>query len=62
MLNDVSSPYYDPKNSKNETILISDKEENRIDQYIVNENKLVRFIGINTNIDLLHLAGMMKKK
>ncbi len=61
MLNDVTSPSYDPKNSKNETILISDKDENRIDQYIVNENKLVRFIGINTNIDLLHLSNMMQK-
>ncbi len=62
MLNDVISPSYDPKNNKNETILISNKEENRIDQYIINENKLVRFIGINTNIDLLHLSQMMQKE
>ncbi len=62
MLNDVTSPSYDPKNSKNETILISDKEENRVDQYIINKNKLVRFIGINTNIDLLHLSKMMQKE
>lgn len=62
MLNDVTSPSYDPQNKKNEKILISNKEENRIDQYIVNENKLLRFIGINTNIDLLHLSTMMEKE
>ena len=35
MLTDVTSPSYDPKSIHNETILISAKEENRIDQYII---------------------------
>ena len=62
MLTDVTSPSYDPKSIHNETILITSKEEDRIDQYIVNEDKLMRFIGINTNIDLLRLSGMMQKQ
>ncbi|WP_415407723.1 (2Fe-2S)-binding protein [Sulfurovum sp. CS9] len=62
MLNDVTSPSYDSKSISNETILITSKKENRIDQYIVNEDKLVRFIGMNTNIDLLRLSQMMQKQ
>ncbi len=62
MLTDVTSPSYDPKSIHNETILITSKEEDRIDQYIVNEDKLMRFIGINTNIDLLRLSQMMQKQ
>jgi quinone-reactive Ni/Fe-hydrogenase small subunit len=69
MLNDVTSPFFDPKDKLNETILIvnetiliGSQEENRIDQYIINEDKLVRFIGINTNIDLLRLSQMMQKQ
>lgn len=62
MLTDVTSPSYDPKSIHNETILITSKEEDRIDQYIVNEDKLMRFIGINTNIDLLRLSAMMQKQ
>lgn len=56
---DVSSPSYDPKDKENETILIT--HENRIDQYIVNHDHLKRFIGINTNIDLIHLKKLMDK-
>lgn len=62
MLTDVTSPSYNPKSIHNETILISAKEENRIDQYIISEDKLVRFIGMNTNIDLLRLSQMMQKQ
>ncbi|MDP3465076.1 MAG: hydrogenase small subunit, partial [Sulfuricurvum sp.] len=56
---DVSSPSYDPKDSENETILIT--HENRIDQYIVNHDRLKRFIGINSNFDLIHLKKLMEK-
>ncbi|MDD4856092.1 MAG: hydrogenase small subunit [Sulfuricurvum sp.] len=56
---DVSSPSYDPQDNENETILIT--HENRIDQYIVNHDRLKRFIGINTNIDLIHLKKLMEK-
>ena len=55
---DVSSPDFDPKDSENETILIS--HENRIDQYIVKGDRLKRFIGINTNIDLLALKKLIE--
>ena len=56
---DVCSPGFDPKDPENETILIT--HENRIDQYIVNHDRLKRFIGINTNIDLIHLKNLMVK-
>jgi quinone-reactive Ni/Fe-hydrogenase small subunit len=55
---DVSSPDFYPKDSENETILIS--HENRIDQYIVKGDRLKRFIGINTNIDLLALKKLIE--
>ena len=55
---DVSSPDFDPKDHENETILIS--HEDRIDQYIVNHDRLKRFIGINTNIDLLALKKLIE--
>lgn len=55
---DVSSPSYDPKDPENETILIT--HENRIDQYIVKDDRLKRFIGINTNIDLVRLKQLIE--
>ena len=55
---DVTSSDFDPKDTDNETILIS--HENRIDQYIVNHDRLKRFIGINTNIDLLALKKLIE--
>lgn len=62
LLCDISSPFFNPKDKRNENILIGSQEENRIDQYIINEDKLVRFIGMNTNIDLLRLSQMMQKE
>lgn len=56
---DVCSPDFNPKDPDNETILIS--HENRIDQYIVNHDRLKRFIGINTNIDLLALKKLINE-
>lgn len=55
---DVTAPDFDPKEPENETILIS--HENRIDHYIVNHDRLKRFIGINTNIDLLALKRLIE--
>jgi len=55
---DVSATDFNPKDAENETILIS--HENRIDQYIVNHDRLKRFIGINTNIDLLALKKLIE--
>lgn len=55
---DVTATDFDPKDSENESILISHGD--RIDQYIVNHDRLKRFIGINTNIDLLALKRLME--
>lgn len=56
---DLRSPAYNPKDPENETIQIA--HENRIDQYVVNHDRLQRFIGINTNIDLMHLKKLIEK-
>lgn len=55
---DVSATDFNPKDSENETILITHGD--RIDQYIVNHDRLKRFIGINTNIDLLALKRLIE--
>lgn len=55
---DVTATDFNPKDSDNETILISHYD--RIDQYIVNNDRLKRFIGINTNIDLLALKRLIE--
>lgn len=55
---DVTSPDYDPNDSENETILIT--HEDRIDQYIVRHDRLRRFIGINTNADVMHLKSLIE--
>ncbi|MDD5717126.1 MAG: hydrogenase small subunit [Sulfuricurvum sp.] len=54
---DVTATDFNPKDGENETILIAHGD--RIDQYIVNHDRLKRFIGINTNIDLLALKRLM---
>jgi len=62
LLADITSKMYDSNNIDNENIIISSKKENRFDQYIINQNKLVKFIGINTNIDILHLKSLMEEE
>ena len=59
LLADVTSMNYDINNNDNEKIVISSKKDNRVDQYIINNNKLVKFIGINTNIDIMHLKRLI---
>ncbi len=61
LLADVTSVNYEANNIDNETFIISSKKDKRLDQYIINNNKLVRFIGINTNIDILHLQEIIKE-
>ncbi|RLA71314.1 MAG: hyaluronate lyase [Epsilonproteobacteria bacterium] len=58
---DVSSPTYNMRDEENETIIIASKKENRIDQYIVNHDRLMRFIGINSYIDVMHLKTLIEK-
>jgi quinone-reactive Ni/Fe-hydrogenase small subunit len=60
LFTDVSSPCYDLHDKENEQIIISSQNENRIDQYIINANRLVRFIGINSNIDPMRLKKMIE--
>lgn len=60
LLSDVTSTAYEPGNAGNEEIVISSRSENRIDQYVLNNERLVRFIGINSNIDALALKRMME--
>ena len=61
LLADVTSTLYDRKDEDNEEIVISSKHEERIDQYIMNKDRLVRFIGINTNVDVIELKRMMEE-
>jgi len=61
LFTDVSSPDYDMRSEGNEDIIISSKQENRIDQYIINSDRLVRFIGVNSNIDAMQLKKMIEK-
>lgn len=62
LLADVTSTDYKRKDEKNEEIVISSKKDERVDHYIINDERLVRFIGINTNIDVAALKRMMEKK
>ena len=59
LLADVTSVKYKQNDNNNETIILKSKKDNRVDQYIINQNKLVRFIGINTNIDIMHLQDLI---
>jgi len=54
---DVRSPEY---GSKFEKILITSEKDQRIDEYFVKDDKLTRFIGINTNEDIGYLESLMK--
>jgi quinone-reactive Ni/Fe-hydrogenase small subunit len=61
LLADVTSTMYNGKDEKNEDIVITSKSDGRVDHYIVNDDKLVRFIGINTNVDVMALKQMIEK-
>lgn len=61
LLSDVTSTVYEAADPGNEEIVIASARDNRIDQYILNNERLVRFIGINSNIDALALKRMMEK-
>jgi len=44
-----------------EKIVISSKEHDRIDEYFLNNNKLTRFIGINSNVDVGYIETLIKE-
>jgi quinone-reactive Ni/Fe-hydrogenase small subunit len=58
-LTDVTSPRYQPHDDHNEVVLLRSAKDGRIDQYILNHEKLMRFIGINSNVDALYLKQLM---
>jgi len=61
LFTDVSSPKYDPRDPENEDIIIESRKEKRVDQYIVNDDRLRRFIGLNSNVDVMELKRIMEK-
>jgi len=42
-----------------EKVLITSKEHNRIDEYFINDDKLTRFIGINSNVDVGYIENLI---
>ncbi len=56
---EVRSPEYSPNFEK---ILITSDKDQRIDEYFVEDDKLTRFIGINTNVDIGYLESLMQNK
>ncbi|MEA2091253.1 MAG: hydrogenase small subunit, partial [Campylobacterota bacterium] len=55
---EVRSPNYDGDFEK---VLITSKKDNRIDEYYVKDDALVRFIGINSNVDIGYLENLMEE-
>jgi quinone-reactive Ni/Fe-hydrogenase small subunit len=50
-----------PEHTSNfEKILISSDKDQRIDEYFVEGDKLTRFLGINTNVDIGYLESLMQ--
>ena len=43
-----------------EKVLIASKKDNRLDEYFLNDDKLSRFIGINSNVDIGYLESLVK--
>ncbi|MEA3289299.1 MAG: hydrogenase small subunit [Campylobacterota bacterium] len=55
---EVRSPNYDGDFEK---VLITSKKDNRIDEYYIKDDALVRFIGINSNVDIGYLENLMEE-
>ncbi|MEF3191943.1 MAG: hydrogenase small subunit [Campylobacterales bacterium] len=55
---DLSVPGY-RYSDEVESIVLSSKAEKRLDQFLIKDEKIVRFIGINSNIDIGALAEIM---
>ncbi len=54
---EVRSPDYSPNFEK---ILITSDKDHRIDEYFVENDKLTRFIGINSNVDIGYIESLMQ--
>jgi len=44
-----------------EKVLITSKADKRIDEYFVNDDKLTRFIGINSNVDVGYIESLINE-
>ncbi|WP_373035958.1 hydrogenase small subunit [Sulfurimonas sp.] len=53
---EVNSPKF---SSDYEKILITSKEDSRIDEYFLKDDKLTRFIGINSNVDVGYIETLI---
>lgn len=56
---EICSPFFDKDFEK---VVIESKKEKRVDEYFLKDKKLVRFIGINSNIDTAYLEKIIKQK
>lgn len=56
---DVKSPDHSDEFEK---ILITSDKDQRIDEYFVTNDKLTRFIGINTNVDIAYIESLMQNR
>jgi len=54
---EVNSPKFTDNYEK---ILITSKKDSRIDEYFVSEDKLTRFIGINSNVDVGYIESLIE--
>ncbi|MBD3840985.1 MAG: hydrogenase small subunit [Campylobacterales bacterium] len=54
--------YKNSTDNKIEKVIIANKNENRIDEYFISNKKLLRFIGINSNIDVGYLEQLIDSK
>lgn len=55
---ELRSPNYDA--SKFEKILITSQKDHRVDEYFVENDRLTRFIGINTNVDIGYIESLIQ--
>jgi quinone-reactive Ni/Fe-hydrogenase small subunit len=55
---DVISPHHCDESEK---LILTSEKEKRIDEYYIHDNRLERFIGINSNMDIGYLQTIMKK-
>lgn len=53
---EVGSAKFTPEHEK---VVIASKKDNRIDEYFLVDKKLVRFIGINSNVDVGYLENII---
>ena len=53
---EVNSPKF---TGNYEKVLITSKEDNRIDEYFVTKDELTRFIGINSNVDVGYIETLI---